>query len=424
MTGELVHAAPGATASPVAGDRLSRLRSSRQAPLQGAGGRLLYVDWLRVLAVAGVFAVHVSEVFNPYDEWHIANAQRSPLIGEIAVLMAPWIMPLFMLLAGVSAWFSLSHRGNAAYFRERVFRVALPLVVGTLLLVPPQVYLERRLRHQFSGSFIDFFPHFFQGIYPNGNLSWHHLWFLAHLMLYAVVTLPLFRYLQTDRGRIRLRRLARLTAGPAGLLWLALPLILERNLLWGLFRERHYLTADWSNHALLLVAYVYGFILAGEPWLGLQIDRQWRNALSIAFACTALLVYLTWTNVLPYGLPAPYALGYLGFWAFYSVAAWAWMIGMLGAARQFVRRENAVLDYGRQIGYGWYLVHQPVIIAVAYFIVPWQASVGLKFVVLTGVSLAGTLLGAEAIRRIPVISTLLGVSTARRGAVGATQVPV
>ena len=120
-------------------------------------------------------------------------------------------------------------------------------------------------------------PHFFEGIYPTGNLSWHHLWFLAHLYGYSILALPLFRYLQHARGSRALRvGGARERRSRAGLLWLALPLVVERSLLWGLFPERHVLTSDWSNHALLFVAYVYGFVLAGTPWLGTVIDAQWR----------------------------------------------------------------------------------------------------------------------------------------------------
>ena len=101
--------------------------------------RLLYVDSLRVYGVLLVLVIHVGEVFNPWDEWHITNAQRSGVVGEVVVFMAPWIMPLMMLLAGVSTWYSLRRRGNGEYLRERTVRVLLPLVAGTLLLVPPQV---------------------------------------------------------------------------------------------------------------------------------------------------------------------------------------------------------------------------------------------------------------------------------------------
>ena len=372
-------------------------------------GRLLYVDWLRLLALGGVFVIHVCSVFDPWDEWHITNLERSRVAGELIAVMAPWIMPLFMLLAGVSAWHSLAHRDNRTYVRERAMRLLIPLIVGTLLLVPPQVYLERRLRGQFSGSFWEFYPHFFQGIYPRGNLSWHHLWFLAHLFAYSLVALPLFRYWESARGRSQLQRIARICGGRAGLLWLALPLVLERHVLWWMFRERHMLTSDWSNHALLFVAYVYGFVLAGEPALGAAIDRQWRGALATACLTSALFMLGLWLGILPNRLPEPYAPGYLAFWTLYAIGAWAAMVAVLGAARYWLTRERSVLGYARSVGYGWYIVHQPIIVAAAYVVVRSDMTVPIKFLTLFIVSLAGTLASADLLRRVPLTRRVFGL---------------
>lgn len=385
----------------------SRRRYAKPARA-GVDARLTYVDWLRVLAVTGVFVIHVCEVFNPWDEWHITNAARSRVVGEIVVLMAPWIMPLFMLLAGVSAWYSLRRRTNAEYLRERLLRVFLPLVVGTLLLVPPQVYLERRLRGQFDGTFWQFLPHFFDGIYPRGNLSWHHLWFLAHLFLYSIVALPLFRYWQRAEGRMPLRRIARVCAGPTGIFWLALPLVLERHVLWWLFPERHMLTSDWSNHALLFVAYLYGFLLAGERWLGEAIDAQWGRALGVAIVSTALLVAGTWVGLLPDRLPSAYTPGYLLFWTLYGVGAWAWIVSVLGIGRRLLRRETRVLRYGCNVGFAWYLVHQPAIVAVAFLVVQWQAPVFVKLTVLIVSAAAATIAGAELLLAVPFARRIFG----------------
>ena len=370
--------------------------------------RLVYVDQLRLFAVIAVFLIHVCEVFSPFDDWHITNVERSRLAGEITVIMAPWLMPLFMLLAGVSAWYSLQRRSNASYTRERLARVFVPLVIGTLVLVPPQVYLERRLHGQFHGSFLAFLPHFFDGIYPAGNFSWHHLWFLAHLFLYSVVALPLFRYLQRPGGRKLLRWMATLCSAKAGLLWLALPLILERQVLWGLFPERHMLTSDWSNHALLFVTFVYGFVLAGEPMLGAAIDKQWPSALMLAVASSVLLIASTWARQLPWHAPPPYTFTYLTFWTLYAVAAWAWMVAMLGVGRRWLTRESGLLRYGRNFGYGWYLVHQPVIVGVAFIVVQTRAPIAIKFAEVFLVSLAGTLVSAELLQRLPGIGDVLG----------------
>ena len=378
-----------------------------------AGARLWYVDALRVYVIVLVFVIHVLEPFNPWDEWHITDAGRSRVLGEVVVLMAPWIMPLVMLLAGVSAWYALPKRDNAAYARERTRRVLVPLVLGTLLLVPPQVWLERRFRGQFHGSLMEFYPRFFDGIYPTGNFSWHHLWFLAHLYGYSLLALPLFRFLQRDEGRAWLARLGRVASGHAGLAWLALPLVLERSLLWGLFPERHMLTSDWSNHALLFGAYVYGFVLAGSPTLRVAIDIQWRGALLVAVAGTSLLMLGTWHGVIPTRLPPPYSARYLAFWMLYAWCAWAWMIALLGIARRWLDRPSPRLHRTAPTAYAWYVVHQPVVVAVAYVVVAWDVPLVVKLSVLFIASAAGTVLATALGRRM-----VLELRAHRRGTLG------
>jgi glucan biosynthesis protein C len=411
--------APAASRSrPVARRPFWRRDSPNDPPIRpslGEGDRLYYVDAIRTVAIALVLLAHVAEVFNPWDEWHITNAERSRVAGEIAVFVAPWVMPMVMLLAGVSAWYSLRRRNNTTYIRERAVRLLVPLVVGTLVLVPPQVYLERRLNGQFSGSFIAFYPHFFQGIYPNGNFSWHHLWFLAHLFAYSVLALPLFRSLQREGGQRAMRWAARVCAAPGGILWLAVPLIIERNALWGLFPERHMLTSDWSNHALLFVAYIYGFILAGTPWLGSVIDAQWRQALVVGAIGTGFLGVGAWYGVVPWRLPPPYSVSYLAFWTLYALCAWGWMVGVLGAGRRWVSHDGPVLRYGRRVGYGLYVVHQPIIVAIAFVAVQWQLPIAMKFVVVLVGSLVGTLLSAEVFSRTPGVRALLGLSAPSPG---------
>ena len=362
--------------------------------------RAHYVDALRGGAIALVFFVHVAEVFNPWDEWHISNAERSRAIGEIAVFAAPWVMPLVMLLAGFGAWHSVRHRDNAAYLRDRALRIALPALVGTLLLVPPQVYLERRLDGQFGGSFFAFLPHFFDGIYPRGNLSWHHFWFLAHLFVYSVVALPLFRLWQRRSAGRSLRWAARLSAAPGVILWLSVPLILERNLLWGLFPERHMLTSDWSNHALLFVAYLYGFVLAGSRWLGRSIDAQWQRAFAVALVGTGCLMLGAWNGFLPGRVPPPYSVLYLAFWTLYALCAWAWIVALLGIGRRWLRPESAPVRYGRRVGYAFYIVHQPIIVAVAYVVVQTTLSVPAKFSLTLTVSLVATVVCVEVLSTV------------------------
>lgn len=135
-------------------------------------------------------------------------------------------MPLFMLIAGSSAYFALRKRGLIEFAKERISRIFVPLILGILLIVPPQVYVERVYRDQFIGSYWAFYPHFFEGIYPQGNFSWHHLWFLAYLLVYSMLAMPLFNFLHNQKGRPIYEKFVVLLQKPLGLLLFAIPLAL------------------------------------------------------------------------------------------------------------------------------------------------------------------------------------------------------
>jgi ABC-type sugar transport system permease subunit len=158
-----------------------------------AGARRPEIDWLRVGAIFLVFVVHSAQIFSPIESWHIDSPESSRLLGQFTVFLGPWIMPLFMLLAGASAWYARRRRSDREYLQVRVARLLVPLVAGTLLVVPPQVYYRRLFRGEFEGTFLAFYPSFFDGVFPEGNLSYGHLWFIAYLFLYMLAGVVVFR---------------------------------------------------------------------------------------------------------------------------------------------------------------------------------------------------------------------------------------
>jgi peptidoglycan/LPS O-acetylase OafA/YrhL len=175
------------------------------------------------------------------------------------------------------------------------------------------------------------------------------------------------------------------------------------------------LTADWSNHAMLFVAYVYGFILAGAPGLGAAIDARWPRALAAAVVGSAGILAGAWVGALPAHLPPPYTVAYLAFWVLYALVAWAWMVALLGVARRSLDRPSRLVSHGGPRAYLWYVVHQPVVVAAAYFVVRWQVGIPVKVVTLAVLSAGGTVLASAALGRLPWISTLFGAVPTRSG---------
>jgi glucan biosynthesis protein C len=166
---------------------------------------------LRVLATLLLIAFHSGRAFEP---WHIENLERIRAVGWMLDFISHWHMPLFFLLAGASAWYAFGSRTRRAFIGERARRLLVPLAFGMLVIVPPQVHIERiatwcpfrQSPTDFSDSFWAWYPHTFQCCYEDGNLSWHHLWFLMYLFVYSAALAPLFWWLRRGGGRAALDR--------------------------------------------------------------------------------------------------------------------------------------------------------------------------------------------------------------------------
>lgn len=70
-------------------------------------------------------------------------------------------MPLLFVLAGVSTKFALQKRTNKEYLVERVKRLFVPLVFGTIVLMPIMTYLANRFNYFYSGGFVEHYAIFF-----------------------------------------------------------------------------------------------------------------------------------------------------------------------------------------------------------------------------------------------------------------------
>jgi peptidoglycan/LPS O-acetylase OafA/YrhL len=367
------------------------------------------LDWLRLLAVLILIYFHTGAIFyqGSLGEFYVINSVHSRIIEICMMLVHQWHMPLLFFLSGSATWSSLQVRTARQYVKERLQRLFIPFLFGTLLLVPPQVYYHLLQTSAYQGSYIQFYPQFFNGIRPAGNFEWAHLWFLIYLLVFSLITLPLFvRLKQMIEKDFWTNFLARFSQDEI-LFYAALPLAFIEALLrprWVGFQN---LYDDWANVSLYLTYYCYGYLFLSDSRWGQMIDRQQSRMLRVAIICMSLLLGLWIMDAVP---GRGYSLPYMAYQSLRGFNGWCWVIALLSLARSHLNFNNNLLKYASQASYPFYIFHQTFVVAIGFYVVQWNLDLPQKFTIISTSSLVFTFVFYDfVIKRINLIRLCFGL---------------
>lgn len=429
-------------------------------------GRRPELDAIRTLVVVGLVFFHSALVFDTRDDYYVKNAETTDATMIGAGLGVVWAMPMLFLIAGLGSWHSLRRRGPGGFARERLLRLGVPLVFATLTLIPLPQWIRLRADPGYHESYLSFLPRFFEVrlepaefpfVLQGEHFETGHLWFVVLLLAFSLILAPVIRLLPRERGRMIRDRLAETVARRRGAILLpAVPLAVISALL-GL--EEGY--AGWHRWAYLLF-FLYGFVLASDERFRAAMRRD-----AVPAAVLGVLLFLV-------GMPAFMGAGESGGDPFtdmtalsiggrtlYGAAGWCWVVAILGLLDRRRRRpapepmpvpvlaltpdpdpssdrdlnpdpglnrdRDRNPDPGRDEGprgglggrlYGYlavgalplYILHQPVVVSVAYGVVGWDAPMLVKYLVIVAISLALTVAAYDLlVRRTRVTRFLFGM---------------
>jgi peptidoglycan/LPS O-acetylase OafA/YrhL len=410
--------------------------SGRQAPGQGtthpATGRRADLDFMRSFVVVGLVLFHSAMVFAPGASWFVKNPQTS--VGFAAFLLwgSLWGMPLLFAVSGMGARYALRNRPAGAFVRERLARLLVPFLTCLVLLVPPMFYAARLVQPGFHEAYWRFWADFMNvptlatGLlqhnswtYAGNEFDPAHLWFLYVLLVFSLMLLPLLLFLRGPRGAHFLELLAHFVERRplVAVATAALPVMVVEAVF-----GPDVNTGGWERLTYVF-PFLYGFLLASDARIAGALQRTRWPALTCAVTTSAAL--LGWAGMLTaHGAGIP-----TGWGALQGLAGWAWLATILGFAGSLTARRKAAPApagslpapavapwrhraawYANQAVLPFYLLHEPVIVAAAWFITRWQAPIPVKYLALVTVSLATTLALYELlVRRFRVPRLLLGM---------------
>ncbi|MFD2200210.1 acyltransferase family protein [Shivajiella indica] len=334
------------------------------------------LDWLRVIVFGLLILYHVGMFFVPWG-WHIKNDIIYPDLRWPMLFVNQWRLPILFVISGMGTYYALSKRTGGQFATERVKRLFLPLVVGIILVVPPQVYFERIDKGQFFGGYFEFWPsHAFIGVYPEGNFSWHHLWFLPYLLVFSLILIPGFLYLRKNPGSGFIRLASMMASKPFGLFWLVIPLYIWESLVEPFFPSTHALWGDWFNVINYITFFFYGFLLITVKdvfWKTVETNRRKYLFLGLlGFSGMVGLRLAYEDSTLIHFIEALLKV----------VNLWAWILALFGYAAAYFNRSSKALTYANEAVYPFYILHQTITITIGFYLMHLDWGFWPKFLVM------------------------------------------
>jgi len=292
------------------------------------GSRRHDIDWLRVIAIAILIIYHATVSFQPWalEIAFIQSKQSLEWLWIPMELVNIWRIPLLFFVSGMGVCFAMKRRDWRTLYLDRLRRIFLPLVFGSLVIVP----LHFVVFQEYMQLPIDYWP------------SLGHLWFLGNIMVYVILCLPLFYFFQKSSDNVFIELLKRLLKSPLGLAIIAIPFIVEALVI----SPEHFSMYAGTLHGFFigLAAFFFGycFVSIGNTFFKLV------NKHKLWLLLIALLLYFI--RLFVFGLVAAPV------WLI-SIESMLWLYAVFGYAYGYLNQPSALLSYLSPAVYPIYIVH-------------------------------------------------------------------
>jgi peptidoglycan/LPS O-acetylase OafA/YrhL len=371
--------------------------------------REIYIDRLRSVIVALVILHHTAITYGAIGGWFWREVEPSSAVSSVLLVLfcttnQAYFMGLFFLLAGYFTPASLERKGYARFIGDRFLRLGLPLLAFILILGP------------LTSGIVNFAVG--DGFWPAIRWIWQHkeiingpLWFAQALLMFslaycawrAIFGSPLAKQEPVPRPV------------PGGRWWLVSALGVGVAAL-GI---RQVVPVGVNIFGLQLgyfAGYVFlfavGIAARRHNWLA---QLNWKQARP-----WIITLFIAWPS-LPVGIAVAHALhrggssGAPGGLSLESIlhalwepfVAWGLIAAWLLVFRERMNRPSAVWSWFNRRAYAVYIIHPPVLVAIALLLHGWAAPALVKFGVVGLSACAATWLVADPLVRMPGVRSVV-----------------
>jgi membrane-bound acyltransferase YfiQ involved in biofilm formation len=265
------------------------------------------------------------------------------------------------------------------------------------------------------------------GLQEGATFVWtgSHLWYLIILFTYSLIFLPLFLAFETEKNRERLSKVVKWFEKTGLIFLLVIPAIFFIGLdlvmsnlggeLSKIWRFLFPVIGGWS--ILMYIPYfVFGYLFTShDKQFKTMMDKNRLPALILAIIALILGVFLSFD--LRASTPDNFillGLGILTASALLITYGWGMIILIFSLGRKYLSFNHKSLKFLNEIILPFYIVHQVVLVTVAYFIIQLQLGVFIKLILLITISFVIILGLALIIRQANILRFIFGMKLKKK----------
>jgi peptidoglycan/LPS O-acetylase OafA/YrhL len=401
---------------------------SHSSAVISAPERLHALDALRGIALLLGIVLHAAMSFALGSPrfWIIQDTHPSFILTLLSFTIHVFRMTTFFLMAGFFARMSFHRRGSRGFVRDRLQRIALPLVVCWPLVYVPIVLIVMWAANFPNGGPLQGGVSGWMPALPNFRLT--HLWFLyvllelyvaALLLRGAIVWLDASGALRTLIDRV----FASVIRNPLAPLVLAIPIGIAFCLdtrwvnVMGVRTPDSSLITNAQAWICFGTAFGVGWLLHRQIDLLRILERRWLPHLLLALV-------LIWVGFVLSGvmfgapgapkLPYSFATLRLASAILYAPAIWITTFAALGLALRFMSGFSPTWRYFADASYWLYIIHLPIVMALQVVLsqLDWPGLV--KFAIILIVAIPLMLASYHLLVRFSFIGAVLNGRRAMR----------
>tara|TARA_B100001248_G_scaffold261149_1_gene251373 strand:- start:13709 stop:14857 length:1149 start_codon:yes stop_codon:yes gene_type:complete len=376
--------------------------------------RIYYIDNVRSAVIALVILFHsavaYSQVFTTRIEWYVLDGSCQ-FYDYLCVFFDTSLMATMFFAAGYFALASLIKHGAVQFVKDKLWRLFVPFLLGTIFLNPFPNFIRATLEGKIDTSYFSYWIYNYlssmqyQLAHSKASV---HLWFISMLFLFLLVlaflyTLakPFFEEKYTAAKPTIIQLLCFFSIGALGMITV--------NTFFEDFGQWYTVADFWTTQPTRLPLYIVYFTFGIVAWRYQWADKGFTNGLlGWLVTATAFNAFHLWFVVNHFELlDRDWPVTMIHTLA-HSLACFSLFMLTLSFFKQKLNVGGTLAKKLSQNSYAIYIVHLNFVIALQYCLLNYNIAIHLKFLIVMSVSALASYLSSEYIlKRVPILNKML-----------------